>query len=72
MIRPSRPKPELLIRLPLESHLEFVLVCETDADERRLRSWLRHSPTFRRLPALLEQLLDDLDDVDDVDDRDAA
>lgn len=66
MIRSSRPRPELWVRLPLESHLEFVLVCETAEDEARLVGWLRRSPVFRRLPEILAQLLDDLDDGEEA------
>ncbi len=56
--------PWLLVTLALEQPGRISLVAESYEDELRLRSWLRRSAAFRRLPALLDRLLDDLDDVD--------
>jgi hypothetical protein len=58
-------RPRLVIVIPLEEHGRIVLDCETHEDELRLRAWLRRSPVFERLPAVLARLLDDLDEIDE-------
>ena len=55
-----------MFTLALEQPGRITLVAETYEDELRLRSWLRRSAAFRRLPALLDRLLDDLDDQDRI------
>jgi hypothetical protein len=56
--------PALLIELRLEETGRITLVADTHEDELRLRAWLRRSPAFERLPAILQGLLDDLDQID--------
>jgi hypothetical protein len=57
--------PRLVIVVPLEGQGRIVLDAETFEDELALRSWLRRSAAFERLPAILERLLDDLDRRDE-------
>jgi hypothetical protein len=57
--------PRLVVVIPLEEAGRIVLDCATYEDEVRLRSWLRRSAAFERLPAILERLLDDLDRRDE-------
>jgi hypothetical protein len=62
-----RRPPSIVIQYELErDHGLVVLLADTLEDERRLRSWLRRSAVFAALPALIEQLLDDLDQRDEA------
>lgn len=51
-----------MVVLPLEGGKpRLYLIADTEADELRLRSWLRHTSLVRQIPQLVDQLLDDLD-----------
>jgi hypothetical protein len=68
-VRPvnARRPPVLAIQYELEhDHGFVVLLADSYEDELRLRSWLRRSTVFAALPALIEQLLDDLDQRDEA------
>jgi hypothetical protein len=59
-----RHRPELRVRIPLESYGQLVLDCDSYEDELRLRVWLRRSDALERLALVLARLLDDLDERD--------
>jgi hypothetical protein len=54
----------LSIDFTLEEPCLIGFLAESREDEMRLRTWLRRSEQFRRLPELLERLVDDLDEAD--------
>jgi hypothetical protein len=60
----ARPRPRLIIVVPLEETGRIVLDAGTYEDELRLRTWLRRSRVFAVLPDALTRILDDLDDLD--------
>jgi hypothetical protein len=69
--RNSSTAPALRIVLELEQLPELRLLADSAEDELRLRAWLRRSDVLRRLPELLERLLDDLDDPEADEERPA-
>ena len=60
----DRPRPRLVIIVPLEEKGRIVLEAGTYEDELRLRTWLRRSRAFAVLPEALARILDDLDNAD--------
>jgi hypothetical protein len=64
----ARPRPRLIIVVPLEETGRIVLDAGTYEDELRLRAWVRRSRVFALLPEVLARALENLDN----DHREAA
>jgi hypothetical protein len=65
MRRPLRFPPRLLIEVELEQPARFVLDCDTDEDERRLRCWLHRTRALEVVGEIVPLLIEQLDELDD-------